>query len=176
LSLSLGLGYALIFFARLADVSLATLRTLMVVRGSKLQAAAVGFVEVLIYITALGVVVRNLESPVHLIVYALGFASGNFIGTYLEERLALGFATVHVIPRIEMAGALAEELRAMGFGVTVMRGQGRYGPRDMLFISLRRRMLARALKHLQERDPSAFVTVLETRRTRGGVFGVRKGK
>lgn len=86
-------GYLFIFLARVVDVSLATMRTLMLVRGKGLIAACIGFFEVMIYITALNKVVSGLDNPANLVVYALGFATGNFMGSYIEEKLAIGLTT-----------------------------------------------------------------------------------
>jgi len=73
------LGYLFIFGARILDVSMATVRMLMIVRGKRLQAALIGFFEVIIYVVALGKVVSGLSDPGNLLAYALGFASANYI-------------------------------------------------------------------------------------------------
>ena len=90
-------GYLFIFAARVCDVSLATIRTLMVVRGQKLYAAIIGFFEVIIYILALGKIFSDLSNPLNLLFYALGFATGNYVGTFLEGKLAVGVFTAQVI-------------------------------------------------------------------------------
>lgn len=90
-------GYMLIFFARICDVSLSTVRTLMVVQGRKFHAATIGFFEIIIYIAALGKVVSGLDDPGNLLAYALGFASGNYAGIFIEEKIALGNFTAQVV-------------------------------------------------------------------------------
>jgi len=87
--MSLLLGYALIFFARVVDVTLATIRTLMVVQGRKVQAAMIGFFEVGIYITVLGKVVSGLDNPFNLLAYCAGYAAGNYVGITIENKIAL---------------------------------------------------------------------------------------
>ncbi|MEW6243494.1 MAG: DUF2179 domain-containing protein [Bacillota bacterium] len=169
-------GYLFIFFARVIDVTFATLRLLMVVRGKKLEAAALGFFEVMIYILALSRVVGALNNPINLIVYAAGFATGSIVGSWVEERLALGYLTVEAIPSCGHAEILSEDLRDRGFGVTVINGEGREGIRKILFITVPRRNLPEVFKIMQKNDPAAFITVLDTRRTRGGVFPYRKSK
>ena len=111
----------LIFFARVTDVSLGTMRMLMLVKGRRLQAAAFGFFEAMIYVVALSRVVTQLNRWEYVLVYALGFASGNFLGVFLEERMALGYAGVEIIVRSE-SDALVQKLREEGFGVTVGEG------------------------------------------------------
>ncbi len=167
-------GYLFIFAARVTDVSLSTVRTLLLVRGKRLPAAILGFFEVSIYILALGRVMTTLNNPLNLLVYALGFATGNFVGATLEERMALGYLTVQVISR-ETGSDLANILRAQGFGVTVLHGEGRDGSRQILYISLKRKFLSHIMNTLEAQEPDAFVTVMDTRLTQGGVFA-RQGK
>ena len=91
-------GYLFIFFARVIDMSCTTVRTLMIVRGQRLIAAIIGFFEVSVYIAALNEVVGKLNNPLNLLFYAAGFATGNYVGSMIEERMALGFVTVEIIP------------------------------------------------------------------------------
>ncbi|MDN5331757.1 MAG: hypothetical protein PWP45_982 [Tepidanaerobacteraceae bacterium] len=161
------LGYFFIFFARVCDVSLATIRTLMVVRGNRLQAAAIGFFEVIIYITALNQVVGKLDNPVNLLVYASGFATGNYVGSLLEEKLALGLTTVHVITKNP---ELSEKVRSLGYGVTVLNGSGKEGTRHVLVISLARKNVPDLISYIENEDESAFITLMDTKSVRGGYF------
>lgn len=172
------LSYILVFLARVADVSLGTLRLMLVFRGQRLLGSLVGLFEVTLYILALGFVVERLhEAPVTLLFYALGFASGSYLGSALEERLALGVEMVQVIPHGTGGRVLAGDLRRQGYGVTELEGQGREGHRTVLLITVERKALPQLLATLREREPLAFVTVLDTRRAIGGVFPLlRKGK
>ena len=167
-------GYLFIFFARICDVSLSTVRMLMVVRGKRLYAAAIGFFEVIIYITALNLIFSNLTNPLNLLVYAAGFATGNYIGSFIEEKLAVGTLTVQVIT-MRLPLELTEKLRAKGYGVTVIEGQGREGKRYILQIILPRKRVNHLRKEIDEWDCEAFWTVFDARTTRGGIF-LRKGK
>lgn len=83
-----------ILLARVIDVSLGTIRILLLMQGSRLYAAIIGFFEFLIYIFILGTVVQHLDNPLNLITYSLGFALGNFIGSLFEEKIAIGHVTV----------------------------------------------------------------------------------
>ena len=87
-----------IFFARMTDVCLGTIRILFLTRGKRFHAALLGFFEVSINITALSQVVGNLDSPWKLLVYALGFSCGNIVGGFLEEKLAVGYTMVELVP------------------------------------------------------------------------------
>lgn len=168
-------SYLFIFGARIVDVSLATIRMLMVVQGRRIQAAFIGFFEVIIYIVALGKVVNGFDNPFNLLAYALGFACGNFVGSYIEEKIALGNLTAQVI--LHGSGKeIIDELRDNGFGVTVIEGQGKEGPRSMLNIILKRRDLNKLNCILDSFDKDAFITVSTTKHISGGYFSKIKRK
>lgn len=169
------LGYLFIFGARILDVSMSTIRMLMVVQGRKKYAAIIGFFEVTIYIVALGKVVNGLSNPGNLLAYALGFASGNYIGCYIEEKIALGNLTAQVILN-ESDDSIIQELRNNGFGVTVLVGQGKEGPKNMLNITLKRKDLDKLHNLLTGLDKEAFITVSSTKLIRGGYFSAIKRK
>lgn len=170
------LGYLFIFIARVADVSMATVRIIMVVRGRRLLGAIIGFFEVTIFLTALARVLGDLSDPLNILAYALGFATGNYVGGWVEERLALGFATVEIIPNPAVADGLITRLREAGFGVTVMEGEGREGRRKVLLVGTGRKALPALTGLVCSADPRAFITVLDTRHARGGFYHTRKGK
>lgn len=167
-------GPLVIFCLRVTDVSMATMRVLLIVRNAKLVVPLIGFFEVLLWVFAVGAVVQNLSSPLHLIAYAGGFATGNFVGLALEERMALGLATIHTV--VKSGGAeLAEALREAGFGVTETYGMGRTGPVDVLFSVLPRRRIGAAVQMIDASAPEAFIVVDEPRAIRRGwLFPARK--
>lgn len=155
-------GPLLIFCLRIVDVSLATVRMLLAVRGVKKVVPLIGFFEVLVWIYAVGNAIKYLDSPLHLFGYAAGFASGTVVGMLIEEKLAFGHATVRIV---SMHGGVevAEALRDHGFGVTEFAGQGREGRVEVVEAVLRRRDLSLALREIEIWDPQAFVTVEEPR-------------
>jgi uncharacterized protein YebE (UPF0316 family) len=159
-----------IFACRVADVSLGTIRLLLIVKGRRIQAAIVGFFEVLIFINALGRVIGNLTVPAKLFAYAAGFACGNVLGSYLEERITTGYHTVYVVLSRDRADTLTARLREAGFGATVVPASGREGIRSMVMVTLERKTLQSALNAINREAPEAFVTVLDTKHRRGGVF------
>lgn len=169
------LGPVLVFSLRVVDVSLATFRLISAVRGRKLLASALGFVEILIWILVVGAVVRNLGSPTLVVSYAAGFAAGTFVGMLIEEKLALGLADVRVVSRV--AGVeMAESLRGMGFGVTEILGQGREGRVEILLTVVPRRKLPRLLDEVERWDSEAFVSVDEPRTIQRGWLLSRRRK
>jgi uncharacterized protein YebE (UPF0316 family) len=161
------LGGLLVFGLRLSDVTLGTLRILMTVRGRKLYAAAIGFVEVTIFVVAVSQVVRNVASIWHVLGYSSGFAVGTLIGMTLEERLALGVAIVRVISPTS-GRLLAEALRHEGYGVTEVAGQGMREAVRICETVVHRQDVPAVLEIVEAVDAKAFVTIEETRQVYRG--------
>ncbi|TCO69856.1 DUF2179 domain-containing protein [Marinisporobacter balticus] len=169
------LGYLLIAGSRVADVSISVIRTILLVRGKKYQAAALGVVEILIYIFVLQKIMTQLNDIGNLIAYALGFGTGQIVGVYLEQKMAIGDVTAQVITKEDETG-LVEVLRNEGFGVTVIQGYGRDGIRYILNIVLQRNMLPKLNKLLNQFDKGAFITIMDTKHIRGGYLKRMKRK
>lgn len=163
------IGSLLIFLARVVDVSIGTLRVIVLIRGKRYLAGLLGFVESVVYILALGFVVSRLDNPINIIMYGLGFASGNIVGSFIEERMAMGYITIQVIT-MERPLELCSVLREIGYGVTAWEGEGKEGKHSILSITLSRKDLSRLMKIIDEWDVKAFITVLDARTTKGG-FG-----
>lgn len=167
-------GYLFIFCARVVDMSCTTVRTILLVRGQRLIAAVIGFFEVSVYILALNQVVGRLNNPLNLLFYALGFATGNYVGSVIEERVALGFVTVEIIPT-RPDSRLPQLLREEGFGVTCFPAEGKEGERLVLHVLLKRKRLPHLLDTLMHQDEKAFYSIMDARSIHGGFFG-RQGK
>ena len=170
---ALPFGPLLIFAMRTVDVSLGTVRMIMMLRGNRLLAASIGFVEVVIWVLAAGHALQHLGSVYHVVGYAGGFAAGNYLGVTVERWIGLGTMVVRVIvPDVGAAakpeaGAseppLAHALREAGYVVTEVDGTGRDGPVDILNAVVKRRDTAAFIAEVEARAPQAFVTVEEVR-------------
>jgi uncharacterized protein YebE (UPF0316 family) len=168
------LGPLLIFFMRIVDVSLATVRMLLIMRKAKLWAPLIGFFEVLIWLLAAGTAIQHLDSPWHVLGYAGGFAAGNLVGLLLEERLAFGFASVQVFAPSH-GSELAEALRVFGHGVTQLPGLGREGPVDLVMSVVKRRDLPAVKELVNDLAPESFLSVEEPSAIqRGWLFPKRR--
>ena len=120
--------YLIIYlFARIFDVSFSTVRVLVLPRGNVCSPRCWVFFEVSIYITALSQVVQELNSLIKVLIYALGFSSGTLVGGFIEEKIALGYAMVQLIPK-KHASQLIMALRAENFKVTIVEGKAEPAP------------------------------------------------
>ena len=170
------LAYAVIFISRVIDVTLGTFRTLMVVQGRRVQAAVIGFFEITIYVMALSQVVNNLDNPLNLLSYSLGYACGNYLGITIENKIALGNLSVQIILKTSNSREFMELLRENGFGVTVLSGQGLEGTKEILNLVIKRKDLKNLRKIVAEHDEKAFITVNTINPISGGYFAGAKKK
>jgi len=152
----------LIFCARIADVTLGTLRIIFIARGQRYWAPVIGFVEVLIWLAAITQLMRNLTHVVTYLAYAGGFAAGTFVGIWLEDRLAMGVSIIRIITP-QPTPALLAELREAGLGVTTIDGQGLFRPVKIVFSIVKRRCIPALLGIVKRHDPQAVYTVEDIR-------------
>jgi uncharacterized protein YebE (UPF0316 family) len=179
----------LIFFARVVDVCLGTLRIIFTARGRRYLAPLLGFVEVFIWIVIVSQITRQANNLLAYLAYAAGFAAGNYAGIWIENRLAIGTLIIRAILPDEgvQATDLASTLHQAGYGVTRVAGAGANGPVQLIYTVIRRKDLTEVSQLIQRAHPRAFLTVEEVRSVKEGIFppprqkqlvaiGQRKGK
>ena len=164
----------LIFLARICDVTLGTVRLIFVARGLKYWAPLTGFFEVLIWILAIGQIMQNLANPVCYLAYAGGFATGNYVGILIVERLSLGVVLIRVITQ-KGADPLLSRLRERDYGVTSVDGQGAGGPVQIIFTIVPRREVNAVVDLVKAFNPQAFYSIEEVGFVKRGVFPLRRG-
>lgn len=163
----------LIFLARILDVSIGTLRVIFVAKGMKYLAPALGFVEVLIWLLAIGQILQNLTHWINYIAYAAGFGMGNYVGMLIEQRLALGTVIVRIITQTD-ATLLVMRLRGENYGVTSIDAVGRDGPVKLLFMVVKRQELQQVVDLVHQHNPRAFYSVEDVRSVKEGIFPIRR--
>ena len=155
-----------VFLLRLIEQALGTLRSLYVNKGKPKLGALLGFIESAIWVVAISQVIKDLNDPLLIIGYALGFAAGTISGSYIESTIAIGNVVVRVfIERNENSELLANELRANDFGVTVINGQGRDGEVSIAWCVVPRKKVKELLNIVSEITPYAYVTTEATNPT-----------
>jgi uncharacterized protein YebE (UPF0316 family) len=152
----------LIMMARVVDVSLDTIRVIMVAKGYRNLAPFVGFFQAFIWLITITRIMANLENWFTYIGYAGGFGLGTYIGMILEGKLALGYELVRVITKRD-AVDLIHGLREKGFPVTTVTGIGKEGEVGVLYIIIRRKVLRDVIGIIQQYNPNAFYTIEDMR-------------
>ncbi len=164
----------LIFFARILDQSIGTLRLIFLSKGMKYIAPFLGFFEVIIWLLAVGQIMQHLDNWLCYIAYGAGFAAGNFIGMTLEEKLSLGTSIIRVILSND-SSELISELKTHNFGLTILDAEGAKGKVKILFSIIRRKEIPIFLKTLHDHNPAAFYTIEDVKAAKEGVFkNIRK--
>ena len=165
-------GALLIFVLRIVDVSLDTMRVLFTVRGKRGIVALLGFFQALIWIFAVGTAIRYLNSWMHILGYAAGYATGTFVGITIERFVAYGLSTIRIVSA-HGGVEIAEALRDRGYGVTEIAGFGRDGGVEIVNCVVHRSHLDDVMRIVDRYDPRAFVTSEEPSILRGGFFATR---
>ncbi|HNQ97415.1 MAG: DUF2179 domain-containing protein [Spirochaetales bacterium] len=161
----------IIFVARVVDVSLATFRHAMIVRGRKAYALVVAFVESLIWIYAVSRVLSDLTEPVTALAFAAGFACGTWVGITIEDMLKIGEQVVRIFSA--QGDSVSAALRDVGYRVTLFEGSGRDGPVQLLFTQVKRRDVRKVNDLARSIDPSCYLVIDDIRFASTGVHQIR---
>ncbi|MCC5929528.1 MAG: DUF2179 domain-containing protein [Cyclobacteriaceae bacterium] len=148
----------LIFFARIMDVSINTLRVIFMLSGRKYIATLLGFFEALVWLLAISQILQNLENFLTYLAYAGGFASGIFAGMYIENKLALGNLIIRLIT-VKDASVLIQRFSERSLRFTVLDGVGNKGPVSVIFLVIRRQQLEEVTALVESTNPQAMFTV-----------------
>ena len=164
----------LIFCARICDVSLDTVRLIFVSKGIKHVAPILGFFEVIIWLLAVSQIMKHLDNIICYIAYGGGFAMGNYIGMYIEEKLSIGNVIIRVITKPD-TNELINELISQNYGLTIVDAEGSQQKVKIIFSVIKRENIHNFISIINQHNPHAFYTVEDVRSINEGVFkGSRK--
>jgi uncharacterized protein YebE (UPF0316 family) len=172
----------LIFLSRIMDVTIGTIRIVMVSKGQKFWAPLLGFFEILIWLLAISRIFENLDNWACYFAYAAGFATGNYIGLIIEERLAMGIVKIQIITR-KSADELIVNLKNAGYGITYHEAKGSSEDVSIIYSIIKRNEIQKVENIVKETNPKAFYSIEDVKSVSHGVFPVktvarrwRKGK
>ena len=152
----------LIFLARVADVTLGTLRIIFLSRGIRYLAAIFAFFEIVIWLVAISQIMQNLGNIANYIAYAVGFSMGSFVGISIERKLFVGNLMVRIVVKRDV-GELVDLLSSHGYGVTCVDGEGIKGPVKIVFTVVNRKDLNIVVDIIKDHYPDSFYTVEDMR-------------
>jgi len=159
----------IIYFARICDVTIGTMRIIFVSKGQRRIAPFLGFFEVLIWILAISQIMTNLNNVVCYVAYAAGFATGNYVGMLVEERLAVGNLIIRIVTQNE-GDFLSKKLNSEGFGTTLINAEGSSGKVNIIYSIVARNDLQTVLAIIKEFNPKAFYSIEDVRKVSAGIF------
>ena len=158
-----------IFFGRIIDVSLGTLRIIFVSKGEKYIAPIIGFFEVLIWIVVISEIFSRANDVTAYLSYAAGYASGNFIGILIEQKIAFGILLCRVYTKGN-GKELVSLLNRQNFGATLIHGTGSLGEIDVIETVVDRKLMKKVERIFTEFDPNVFFVVEDVRTKQRGIF------
>lgn len=159
----------LIFLARISDQTIGTMRLIFLSKGQKFLAPFLGFFEVIIWLLAVGQIIKHLENVLAYVAYGGGFAMGNYIGMVIEEKLSIGNVLIRIIPKKDTK-ELINYLRENDFGVTSVNAEGSKGKVDIVFTIIKRKDIAHVVSIINTYNPNAFYTIEDVKAINEGIF------
>jgi len=160
----------LIILARMCDVSLGTVRIILIAKGYKNIAPVIGFVEVLIWLVVVSQIMQNLDKVQYYFAFALGFALGTFIGIKIENRLSLGQVMVQVITNHDVT-EFVNNLKQFNSNFTVIDAAGKFGPVKIILIIAQRHLLRETIKVIETSNRNFFYFIQDIRQVIGTLPG-----
>lgn len=156
-------------------VSLNTLRMIFVIKGQRILSSILSMVEVFVYLMGLNIVLQNLDKPLNIAAYCVGFGLGIYIGSRIEEYLALGYVTLQVIVD-SFECEIPTKLREQGYGVTAWSADGKDGKRLVMHVLAKRTNERQLMEMLETLSPKAFIISYEPKNFKGGFWVKRLQK
>ncbi|KKO53140.1 hypothetical protein XI25_15425 [Paenibacillus sp. DMB20] len=150
-------------------VSIFTLRLILMIKGRRGLASFLAMIEVFVYLMGLNLVLQNVDNPWNMAAYCLGFGLGVYMGSRIEEYLALGYLVVQVIVD-SLETELPVKLREKGYGVTSWQADGKDGKRLVLQVLVKRKNEKRLMETLKRLSPHAFIISHEPKNFKGGFW------
>jgi uncharacterized protein YebE (UPF0316 family) len=163
----------LIFFARILDVSIGTMRLIFVSKGMKYLAPILGFFEVIIWLLAISQIMQHLDNILCYVAYGSGFAMGNYLGIVLEEKMSIGTVLIRVIPQKDTS-ELSANLRESGFGVTEVDVEGMKGKVKMILSIINRKDIRDFIDKVNTFNPKAFYTIEDVNAVKDGYIKTQR--
>ena len=169
------LVWLLVCAAKIIEISIQSLKTCMMVKGQRLKAAALGFVECVIWGLVISTIIGTLGDDIWLLLfYCVGYATGLFLGATIESKIALGTSNLELIASDESTEKITAYLKENNRGYTVFEGHGSIDKMNMIFIVLPRKETPKVLRAIRKScDNKVFVVASEVSKYAGG-YGMMK--
>jgi uncharacterized protein YebE (UPF0316 family) len=167
--------YGLILIFKTIEVSMATLRIVLITKDERLKGAIIGFFEVMLWVILVSTVLTNItEDPIKVVIYALGFAVGNYVGSKVENFIAIGTSNIEAIVLKQHGKQLSIDLRARGYAVTAVDAKGMNSDREILYIHLPRKQVRNAVSIIRDLQENVVITINDIKPIYGGYRTLRR--
>lgn len=164
----------LIFLARICDVSMETIRVIYISRGIKFLAPIIAFFEIVIWLLAMEVVMKDLTNIANFLAFAFGFAMGTYVGLIIEEKLSIGMVILRIITTENSNNEIVSFMQSENYGITTLDATGSRGNVNMILSLVNRTDVPRITEHIRATNPHAFFSLEDVRYVNEGVFRPKK--
>lgn len=166
--------YLIIFLAKIVEVTLATLRIVFVSKGQRNIGVVVAVFEITIWVVLAGTVVVGItEDPMKMVAYILGFATGCYIGSWLEEKIALGTTNLNIITSEQISKKIIDILKSNNIGFTVLDAHGQKEDNKYIVAYVARNRKKDIVTKLKAIDEHFFLTISDSYGVSGG-YGLKR--
>ena len=162
--------YIFIFFGKILEVAVSTIRLVLINRGERIKGSIIAVFEMLLWLLITGTVLTGFKEDIYrILIFAIAFAVGNYVGSWMEDKLAFGLCSIQVIVP-ECSGSLELEckLRENSFAVTTVKGKGKDGERDIMFLHIKRKRILQAVDIIKSNLENAVIIVNDSKIIHGG--------
>lgn len=167
--------YLVILVLKIIEVSMATLRIVLITKDERVKGAIIAFFEVILWVILVSTVLTNItKDPVKVLVYALGFSIGNFLGSKLENYLAIGTTNIEVITHKADGKLVSKKLRNEGYAVTEVLACGMNDKRVILYLHVPRKKVKPTVSLIQKMKSDVVITIHDIKPVYGGYKTLRK--
>ena len=162
--------YLFIFFGKILEVAVSTIRLVLINRGERIKGSMIAVLEMLLWLFITGTVLTGFQKDItKVIIFALAFAVGNYVGSWMEDKLAFGLCSIQVIvPECSGSQELECKLRENSFAVTTVKGKGKDGQRDIMFLHIKRKRILQAVEIIKSNLENAVIVVNDSKIIHGG--------
>jgi len=169
--------YAAILVAKIIEISIGTTRIVLITRGERLLGAVLGFFEVMIWVVLVSTVLKDITSdPIKVVIYALGFALGNYFGSMVEQKLGIGNVRIEAIVKEVHGQDLAKRIRDKGYAATAIEGEGKDFARTVLIMNISRKNHHKVVDMIKSMQYNVVITVTDIKPAFGGYGLLRKAR
>ena len=151
--------YIFIFLAKIIENAIATLRLIVVSNGKKMLGAVLNFIISIIWLISTSLVVVDFKDPIKIIVFALGSFLGSFVGSLMEEKIAIGSNMLFTITSLDKTDLIKNELSNLKYNTYVLNSNDK----NILIIMVLRKNRKQVLDIIKQIDNEAII-ISETAR------------
>jgi uncharacterized protein YebE (UPF0316 family) len=151
-----------------------TIRVIYISRGIKYLAPIIAFFEIVIWLLAMEVVMKDLSNIANFLAFALGFAMGTYVGLVIEEKLSIGMVILRIVTTDESNEEIVSFMQSENYGITTLDATGSRGSVKMILSLVNRTDVTRITQHIQATNPHAFFSIEDVRYVNQGVFRPKK--